>query len=450
MEPAMTNPRTITISAGLLLMLAAPVSAQLNQTFRQMFNQFLRQDLFSSDPSSTFFDDSALLAENELRPVLNNLISSNISAFPLPSTIAGLTFELLEGRPEIKRESLGPIYAETAETVGQLNLNIGFNASHYSLSDFRGLPVENLSFRFFTDDLNGDGILGGADLVGRFFETETMEIFPDLSLDANSVVVFATLGITNNLDVGFALPFTRVRMAGTARAVLSGTTFHLSGLSNYSFSKSASDIDFFNPNLEDTFEYDNSASGIGDISVRLKYRFLTGPQLSLAVLADIRLATGAQEDFLSTGKTDVSLLWIVSRTMGNFAPHVNFGYRYKGADFDSDEVGFVAGFDHKLSRDFTFVLDFLGNYDRESGKLVLLPDTQAITFSSSENAAFTRQFHLSNVPNASYDNTLDIATGLKFAPTDNFLIMANIILPLQNGGLRSQVVPMVGAALTFD
>lgn len=445
----MTVYRIILLATCLVLFSAVPSTAQLDQTFLQMFNQFLRQDLRSVDNSTTYFDNSALLAERELRPALNNLISSNISAFPLPSTIAGLTFELIEGRPEIKRESLGPIFAETAETVGQLKLNAGFNASHYTLSDFRGMPTEDLRFMFFTDDINNDGILGGSDPVGHFFETETMEIIPDLNLNANSVVVFATLGLTNSLDIGFALPFTSVSMSGTARAVLSGTTFQISGISNYSFSEGGGAFDPFNPVLENTFKYDESASGVGDISLRLKYRFMTGANLSMAAMADVRLPTGSQEDFLSTGKTNASFLWIMSSAVNAFSPHLNLGYRYKGADFESDEIGFVAGFDQKFGRNVTFALDFLGNYDLKSDKLVLLPGNQTINYSPSPNASFSRQFRLSNVPNASYDNTLDLATGLKFSPSDKVLILTNIIVPLQEGGLRSQVVPMIGAALTF-
>ncbi|MFQ5649379.1 MAG: transporter [bacterium] len=432
-----------------ILMSTTPAGAQLNKTFAEMFNKFLRQDLFSIDPSSTFFDRSAILADSQLRPALNNLISGNISSFPLPSTVAGITFGLRAGRPEIYKESLGPIYAETAETVGQWNLNFGFNIAHYALSEVRGVPLDALSFMFFTDDVNEDGQLGGPDPVGFFFETETMQVLPDLHLDATSFVLFATLGLTDRIDFGFAIPITTLEMSGEARALLSGTTFHQSGVSNYSFRQQAGAIDFRNPILEDTFSYDKSSTGIGDISLRLKYRFLTSQSADVAGFLDVSLPTGDEANYLGTGSSNVSVSLIVSNKLGGFTPHLNFGYQYHGANFDSDEIEFIAGFDHKLSKKITFALDVLGRYDLQSNKIVVLPGKQELIFSPDNSARFAREIDRSNVPRYRYDNLLDAAIGLKIAPTNNLLIMANILTPLQDGGLRSNVVAMVGTAFTF-
>ena len=45
-------------------------------------------------------------------------IGSSLSNFPLSSTVSGLTFDFSTGAPVATTASLGPIFAERAQTIG--------------------------------------------------------------------------------------------------------------------------------------------------------------------------------------------------------------------------------------------------------------------------------------------------------------------------------------------
>ena len=428
--------------AAVFFFFSTPLHAQLNKTFERMFNTFLRDDLTSETPFGRAFDDAARDANSVLVPAFNSLLASNVASFPLTSTVAGIYFDLSSGDPTMITESLGPIYAETAETVGRNKLNAGFNFAHYNLAELRGLALENIRFTFTSDDLSGDGTLGDFPL-----ETETIDIFPDLDINANTFLIFATYGVTSRLDVGVAVPIINLSITGEARAVINSTSFLLAGIAVNNFNNN-----FLNPDLEDTFTYNQSATGLGDVALKLKYTFLRGRSLDLAALVDIRFPTGDEKEFLGTGKTNVKFSWIMSRKLGSFAPHLNLTYDRRGADFESSELEIYAGFDQKLSSRVTFVLDFLGEYDLDADKTIaLFPGTRRLVFNQSLQgpAQFERDIELSNIPDYNRDNTLNAAVGFKCALSKRALIMANVLVPLQDGGLRSSIVPIVGAAITF-
>jgi hypothetical protein len=78
----------------------------------------------------------------------------------------------------------------------------------------------------------------------------------------------------------------------------------------------------------------NTGSGIGDLSVGVKWRLLEGAPLvaRLAVLPSIKIPTGSIESGTGTGTTDVGMLFISSHTLGVVAMDLNFGYTRRSGD----------------------------------------------------------------------------------------------------------------------
>jgi hypothetical protein len=60
-----------------------------------------------------------------------------------------------------------------------------------------------------------------------------------------------------------------------------------------------------------------------------------------------------------------------------------------------------------------------------------------------------RTVRLSNIPDRENDNLFSLAAGVRYAPTDVFMVFANILAPLNTAGLRASVVPTIGASLRF-
>jgi len=425
-----------------LLVLTGTSQAQLNKTFENIFNRVLRDDLqLSIGLHGTHFFEAADEANAALAPALNSLIASNVSSFPLSSTVAGVTFDFSSGQPMSIAESLGPIFAEKAQTLGKGKLNIGFNYTSLNLARLRGMKTDDIRFTFAHQDLTDDGTLGENPT-----ENDVIDLFLNLDASANIFAFYGTWGVTNSFDVSVAVPVVNISLQGTARAVISSFTLANLGRAFHSFN-----ADQLNPDLVDDVPYDESVTGLGDVALRLKYSILAGGDLDLAALADIRLPTGEETDFLGTGKTNARFSWIMSKKVGNFVPHLNLGYDRRGADLDSDEFEFVFGFDNKIAKGVTFAADVLGEIDINNDEAIkLAPGSVTIVDNNATTGARSQRFvDLSNISDRDNDNTIDVALGFRIAPSENFLFLANVLVPLNDGGLRSTFAPTIGLAISF-
>ena len=438
----------------LALLVSVPAQAQLNRVFDKLFNDILREGfLLSPGVHANHFLPAADEASNALTPALNSLIAGNISSFPLSSNVAGVMISVVDGQPIITRGSMGPIVAETAETLGPGQLVVGFNATHLSLNSFRGLPLKDMRFTFLHTDIGEPGLGDSPN------ESDLVNISLGLEADANIFVLYAAYGIAPNLDVALAIPFVNVRLKGEARTVVESFTFVRGACesgrcgANHFFDGTSE-----NPDLEKVEPYDESAAGIGNIAVQLKYRLPSVSFFDAGLLLDVRVPSGDEGDFLGTGSASVRGLLLVSGSVGDFNPHLNLGYDYRGGNFDSDELEIVVGFSQKLAEGLTFAFDFLGEFDLEPTEAVhLLPGEVTITDHvpvTNENGEVVDLTHVrtirrSNVPDQNYDHTLNASVGVWIAPTNNFQLLANLIIPLQDDGLRSNVAVTVGLSLSF-
>jgi hypothetical protein len=444
------------LCTALLLSLAVlprPASAQLDQTLQAVFDQILREDFeLSPGPHADHFIPAADIASRALTPALNNLIASNVSSFPLSSTIAGVTFDFSTGQPVSIIESQGPIFAEIGETLGRNKLTLGASATYLNLNRLRGMPLDDVTFNFTHQDIGEPGL--GDDPT----ESDVVNVALDLDVNATIFSFAATYGVTPNLDVGIAIPFINLSMSGTARAVVQSYTLFVQdrfgGGARHYFGGTPQ-----NPILTNEVPYEETAAGIGDIALRFKYRLPLHGLLQTAALLDVRLPTGDQNNFLGTGSENLRLLVVGSRRIGTFTPHINAGYSYRGADFDSDEFELIIGFDQKIGRGLTFALDVLSNLDLQSDESIRFYDPaegpvatirdQSPPPPTGTGAVAERVISISNVADQNYDNRVDAALGFRFAPSEQLQLLANVLVPLQDGGLRSTIAPTLGLSLNF-
>ena len=183
-------------SLMLAFLVSVPAQAQLNRVFDTLFDDILREGFrLSPGEHANHFLPAAEEASNALTPALNSLIAGNISSFPLSSNVAGVIISVVDGKPLITRGSMGPIVAETAETLSPGELVVGFNATHLSLNSFRGLPLEDMGFTFLHSDIGEPGLGDSPN------ESDIVNISLGLEADANIFVLYAAYGIAPNLDV---------------------------------------------------------------------------------------------------------------------------------------------------------------------------------------------------------------------------------------------------------
>jgi hypothetical protein len=438
---------TVAVLTLSVLMLASDAGyAQLNTTFGDVFNEILVNRLqLSPGPHGRHFFPGARLADSVLTPALNDLVVANTSSFPLNSTGVGLTFDLSSGIPVPVAGSLGPIFSETRQTLGKGKLSVGFNYTHLALTKLRGLPTEDVRFTFTHQDVSSppDTILGDA-----VNESDYIDVYLDMHVTADIYALYASYGVGQHLDVGLAIPISTVRLNGTALAVINSYTYGHEGQANHNFGS-----DSLNPVLETRVPYDKDAAGIGDIALRVKYDFPEGSGFDVgAVLLELRLPTGKKDDFLGSGRTRIKAVGIFSKSFDQFTPHINIAYQQSPSDKISDEIQYALGFDQRLVPGFSFAADLLGTLQLNTDKTIkLAPGSVPILFTVNRvgPGQYVRNINRSNVPDSPSDNTVSLSMGFRFQPSDQIELLGNVIVPLNDGGLRATVAPTIGVAISM-
>jgi hypothetical protein len=107
---------------------------------------------------------------------------------------------------------------------------------------------------------------------------------------------------------------------------------------------------------------------------------------------------------------------------------------------------FSAGTDVGLSRRFTVAVDYIGQ------ELINAPRVAVVTFTSQAPLVSTGQIGsfatASPIANQTY-NQSNLAVGLKANVLDRFVVSSNLLIALNDGGLREKVVPLIGLSYTF-
>lgn len=421
----------------------APAKAQLNQVIYHVFQEILvNRVVRTSGPhgnhSGNHFLTSADVANSRLAPALNSFIASNITSFPIPTMVRNTAFQMSAGSPVAKTTGLGPIFAEPAETLGKGVLNVGVSVSHLNFSQIRGIPTDDLSFVFMHRDLTSDGTLGD-------FAPENDAIMIDLNLDLSASIsaLVATFGITNALDVGIAAPLIVTTLRGNAEAAIASYTLEHLGTAVHRFGGNDA-----NPVLTTSVPFQESALGLGDVAVRLKYNFLRGWQRNAAALLEARLPTGKQDDFLGAGDTDFRLVFIAEQRIGTFSPHLNLGFNRGTEGLNNDMLELKAGFEQRIAEGLNLAVDVLATHDLSNTMTIAFPGS-AIIHDHEAGETMIREIELSNVPNRDHDNIMDASVGFRFAPSNRFAFLGNLLIPLNDGGLRSSFTPTVGFSMNY-
>ncbi len=444
------------------LLCAPGAHAQLNTVFSDMFRTILGpaslQKAGGQANHQNHFLHSDSVANDQLVPALNSLIAGNVSSFPLSSTGAGVIYEAsagldpVTGLPLPASTSLGPIFGETGKPLGAGKIALEVSYTYLDLASFRGLPTDQMQFAFTHQEVPNRATGKPDSVLGlNPNESDVITITTDLHARAEIGALSATMGVTKDLDVGVAVPLISLTLSGTARAVISSYSFAVVGYANHYFGG-----DSLHPILQTAYPYSRTATGIGDVALRAKYSIARGGSLDAAALLDLRLPTGKTEDFLGNGKAWGSIWGIISRRVGDVTPHLNVGYTRNPADFQSDALEFRAGFDDKFFSTLTFALDILGHIDLNSSKGVhLAPGTTTIydhpgKFPTTDSTGVAvRQVANSNIPDSNTDDIYSAAIGFRYSPAERIVLVFNMLVPLNNKGLRAALAPTLGFSASF-
>ena len=209
----------------------------------------------------------------------------------------------------------------------------------------------------------------------------------------------------------------------------------------------------------------NSASGIGDIVARVKWNVWEGERAGFAAGMDVRFASGDSLNYLGSGSYGFRPFAVFSYR-ARVSPHVLVGYEWNtdsitAGDLTTGTKGsvpsdfvYVAGADAWVTKWLTGAFDIVGEriFGTETVSVTqqqFLANCGACT--ANPNPATVTLPSLATSSNSSY-NITNASMGIKvrpFAKASRLVFTGNVLVRLDDGGLRSKASPLFGVGYTF-
>jgi len=403
---------------------------------------------------------------NSLTP-LNSAIAAQSVLLSSASPSSGITFSF---NPATKlftpsTDSFGPIYGERAETIGKYRLFLGAGYQYFAFSSLDGTNLKLLPEVFTQPDtpfsstrtcsVNGDSTTDCA------FIRDVVTVKNRIDLKVHQVVAFITFGLTNRIDISAAIPMENIRMSIVSDATIidnSGSGFH-------AFNTRPGCGSATTNCLNQTFSNFATASGIGDITLRVKGTAWKGERAALAIGTEVRLPTGDSQNFLGAGAPGVKP-FVVWSYRSRVSPHLGAGFEANGSSRVAGDITtgskerlpgqffYTAGADVWLTKRFSAAFDLVGQTVFQSQRLIATKYTELgaciLPYPTCTDPPVKTPNVDSNLSQSTGTfNVLNASAGAKLRLFSNLLFTGNVIFKTNDGGLRAKTIPMGELSYTF-
>jgi hypothetical protein len=383
------------------------------------------------EPAAQILQNAATSADE-----IAKFVGIGITTLPIGTSSAGFSYihDRQTGELILKSESFGPSFAERPLTNGSGVWNVGVNFQH-SQTDY--------SESFGTADSVSDGIPIFDNTAtfrsDSFTQFITRRAF--LTSRINAFNVLATYGITDRFDIGVAVPIISLKLTGRW-----DDNYDISRTWNANLGNSRRDYATPKGTQIARAEESHSATGIGDVAIRLKYGFGEQRGDGAAVAGEIRLPTGDENELLGSGKASMKVMLVGSKTLASRASaFVNAGYTAGGA---SDEINYVGGVDVSLlaRKQVTAAVTVLGRSLRDGALPVRVPTVRrtATNELGAQDIVVDRFFWQQQTLNLT-----QAAAGVKVHLGGRWLLSGTVLFPLNRKGFQSSWVPVIGIDRTW-
>jgi hypothetical protein len=340
-------------------------------------------------------------------------------------------------------------------------------------------------------------------LNGCAFVRDRIDTINSISLKVNQYTTYVTFGLTKRIDVSAVIPIESVQMSlfsqdtivpgtngffavtpGTPDSIIHNQNltntngapyfFHLfkncpntspaagvSGLAPACLNHNFPDPTFTGSGSKPM----NSASGIGDVVARVKWNVWEGERAGFAAGMDVRFPTGDALNYLGSGSYGFKPFAVFSYR-ARVSPHVFVGYEWNTDSITAGDL--TTGVKGTVPSDFVYIAGadawvtkwLTGDFDIV-GERVFSTQTVAITqqqflancgaCTANANPSTVSFPNLTTSSNSSY-NITSASMGIKvrpFSKISRLVFTANVLVRLDDGGLRSKAVPLAGVGYTF-
>jgi hypothetical protein len=421
-----------------------------------------------NNPTFPHFAHFVGSSQATLNQTVSTAIATQLAILPIISPSSGFTYRYDSASGAFVRSStgLGPIYTERAETIGRQKFSFGVSYQRFRFSKLDGIDLNNVPAVFTHVPNTGTGG------VPEPYEADVINTVNSIDLKMDQTVLYGTFGLTDRIDVSVSVPIVDVRMSASSNATIlrvSGPTFvPAPGV------PPAANPHQFNAGgaLTNVYTSNGSATGIGDVTVRVKANIYNNESLGVAVAADIRTPTGNAREFLGSGATGIRPFIAISGRR-RFSPHVNLGFGWNGESILAGNLtGAIIGEDaasnptiqngpptkRSLPKQLTYAVGADAGVTR---RLTLSFDYLGQTLFNAPRA-FVANDLTQNIPGGTGTLTLPTVTGgtdtvglnngaagLKYNLYGKLIVIADLSFRLDNKGLRQNVTPLIALSYQF-
>jgi hypothetical protein len=385
--------------------------------------------VFASGSNSTSALASA--AENVANPI-NASIATQLTQLPVPSATVGVvTLQKKGSEFGTAFDNLGPVLTDRPDTVGKYHIFAGFSYQHFNFNALAGHSLSNIPIGFSYN-------------IGNVTSYEAVSNQVNFQLD--QYVGIATYGATRKTDISVVVPFNSV----TLNVVTAGFQGYQYNATTQSYGQ------IFSPTT--SISSTGSSNGVGDVSLIVKQLLIggEGSRGAVAAGASARFPSGDSLNYLGSGAFGGSIFGLFEYR-ARLAPHLKMSYQWNGnsqvmnlQSAPTTElpggVEYAAGADFKLVRSLTVAADLLGNQFVNVPSFTL--GTTTLPKPLTPQAGIPSTIPSTTPTNLTY-TTANFSGGLKWSPKAHFLLYGNVLLQLNNVGLRSDPVPLFGIAYNF-
>ena len=453
-------------------------------------------DVLKEGSSFRFVGKDTTIAATKFAPAFSEAIAQAIAQeLPLASVAPAFSYRYNPALSIFERSTgvPGPLFSERALTLGKGQLNVGMGYSFVDFSDFNGTDLDNIQSPALLNLVSTDKAvqqqLVPPGVVLRPGETlfsapsSASVIRTRLDLNAHIFVLSLRYGLTENWDVGLTLPIvdTFLRVRNENKPIVdvdsSRASFFFTRNAQGQISRGLGFVDVTGKPLklgEIPFVKSqrdpqllaraaDSATGVGDITLRTKYHLWHTESGGAAVGLNLQLPSGEVKDFHGTDETHLSPFLYLSQVLWDrVEPHLNVGVDVNADDVDRSSFLYAAGVTVLIGTKLGLVVDFLGRSEfsklqvqvPEEGVYSGLPLNRAPNSCTKEQpCALDNSRGFIKFPflplKIKRNDIADFSFGLRYALGTQGSIFFGGIIPLNDDGFRAGFIPSGGVEYTF-
>jgi hypothetical protein len=389
--------------------------------------------------------------------VFNGPIGVQISQLPVAASAPGAIVLFSKGNPA-PFDNLGPILLDRPDSVGKGTLVLGISYQSFNFNHLDGIGIGAIPFEYAEQSVTGNTVT----------QTNYFQQTVHASIRYDQYVALASYGLPKKFDLSVVVPFARVSI-GTYN--LNSSVYQVTTGDTLNFVSSVP-----------TKGTPGAAAGVGDVVANIKHELWSGGgdgRTSIATGMAFRFPTGDALNYLGSGSYGINLYGLASYK-AKVSPHVKMAYQWNtnsvllnlsGSGANQRLPGgaqYGVGFDIGVTPQMTFSADILAdefiNSPSISPATLTIPVTSLGTVAtanapipscpSSTGSGITPLSTASctlntiNTSNATY-TTANLSMGLKFKPTKKLIFYGNVLIQLNDVGLRSDASPSVGLSYRF-